>query len=627
MAEGIDGSGLLDRHLEYSGPDPLDEAEETDIPDPDEFGGAGGYSDEELESMADEDAQRAGLSEQPAPGRWVPEHEAFTREWIDAAGAAINGRRTPTDEQPLSVTDMWRLLRDEDRLSDSRRSSREEAGQRANEAINLYLSGQYAKVLSVLAPEGRTYTMTPDGRLGNSERLAPLAPVAPAPIDEPMVAEDAAAEEQSAVGRRSQRAEQHIEEQETTGAGPAQQPQAEATPNDSAPQAPGSRPAASAETVEPGAESTARAAVDDTELGASAADEKPVLDDGLSQVAWGPTSEPFRAGWFDKVKAATAGAGESGGLSRGDLISLLSHENARVVTGAASRQDAGERANAAVAMFLDGRGGEIPSMLAGEGLVYVRSESAGWSAVDARRVQNTKGTAWDSYVEIFADAQALLRERLGPEQAEPIITALETKVAALQDADQRVANEPAPVARPATPGRDSAEAFRGTYKALKEHAKSFYNSPDLKRLEQVLASPGAVVNALREGAGAKAPAIERDGRWKRFLRKTREIAYDVAGRTAAKLARGMGKVDQVAQKLLGKLASAASSRVADLRGEAPTPAGPAPAAKVAGAEQAQVAGRGMPGVRVSAGRTSAVPEQTLPKDAAVLAGRSGGAER
>jgi hypothetical protein len=86
---------------------------------------------------------------------------------------------------------------------------------------------------------------------------------------------------------------------------------------------------------------------------------------------WQPVNEPLTEAWFEEVHTAVRhDLRRDRGLSRQHLMSLLSHENARP----GSRADAGRRANESVELFLQGRGGEIPQHLAGEGFVYVRGE-------------------------------------------------------------------------------------------------------------------------------------------------------------------------------------------------------------------------------------------------------------
>src|SRR5690606_2551722 len=100
--------------------------------------------------------------------------------------------------------------------------------------------------------------------------------------------------------------------------------------------------------------------------------EAPGQETGLR---WNPDHEPFHSRWFDELRAALPREPvPDGELSRGDMISLLFRENQRVVRGQTDRAEAGQRANQAVELYLSGRGGEVPAMLAGQGYAYVRGD-------------------------------------------------------------------------------------------------------------------------------------------------------------------------------------------------------------------------------------------------------------
>ncbi|MEV1008364.1 helicase-related protein [Streptomyces sp. NPDC049881] len=82
---------------------------------------------------------------------------------------------------------------------------------------------------------------------------------------------------------------------------------------------------------------------------------------------WNPTHEPFRTRWFSEVRAALpAHPTPEGQLSRTEMISLLFQESHRVAQGQSDRQDAGQRANQAMELYLTGRNDEIPALLEGE---------------------------------------------------------------------------------------------------------------------------------------------------------------------------------------------------------------------------------------------------------------------
>ncbi|BDH10476.1 UvrD-helicase domain-containing protein [Streptomyces hygroscopicus] len=107
---------------------------------------------------------------------------------------------------------------------------------------------------------------------------------------------------------------------------------------------------------------------------------------------WTPENQALRTRWFDEVKAALPRDPKpEGGLSRSDMISVLYHVNTRVMRKQTTREGAGQRANEAMELYLQGRGDEVLEHLAGDGLVYVRG---------------TDGTGWDLQPSPAADVAA-----------------------------------------------------------------------------------------------------------------------------------------------------------------------------------------------------------------------------
>jgi N12 class adenine-specific DNA methylase len=94
---------------------------------------------------------------------------------------------------------------------------------------------------------------------------------------------------------------------------------------------------------------------------------------------WTSDNESLRNAWFTEVRAAVMDTEPGGELTRQDLMAMLAHESVRVRQGKTDRVEAGERANHAVELYLDGRGDDVPGMVGGEGQRYVRREQdLGW---------------------------------------------------------------------------------------------------------------------------------------------------------------------------------------------------------------------------------------------------------
>ncbi|MFD7993785.1 UvrD-helicase domain-containing protein [Streptomyces mexicanus] len=98
--------------------------------------------------------------QEPGP-RWHPEHEPFRSRWFDEVRAALP--REPVPDGELSRGDMISLLFRENQRVVRGQTDRAEAGQRANQAVELYLSGRGSEVPAMLAGQGYAYVRGGDG--------------------------------------------------------------------------------------------------------------------------------------------------------------------------------------------------------------------------------------------------------------------------------------------------------------------------------------------------------------------------------------------------------------------------------------------------------------------------------
>ncbi|WP_252395963.1 AAA family ATPase [Streptantibioticus parmotrematis] len=140
---------------------------------------------------AQAEAQAAGQESGPL---WNPEHEPFRSRWFNEVRAALP--RDPRTQRELSRGDMISLLFRENQRAVRGQTDRAEAGQRANEAVELYLSGRGSEVPAMLAGEGYAYVRGEDGgrwQLRVAESPAPAARLAAAAAEASVGAEQAAA--------------------------------------------------------------------------------------------------------------------------------------------------------------------------------------------------------------------------------------------------------------------------------------------------------------------------------------------------------------------------------------------------------------------------------------------------
>ncbi|MEV5434444.1 UvrD-helicase domain-containing protein [Streptomyces sp. NPDC052682] len=98
--------------------------------------------------------------QEPGP-RWNPEHQPFRSGWFDEVRAALP--REPVLDGELSRGDMISLLLREHQRVMRGQTDRAEAGQRANRAVELYLSGRGSEVPAMLAGQGYAYGRGEDG--------------------------------------------------------------------------------------------------------------------------------------------------------------------------------------------------------------------------------------------------------------------------------------------------------------------------------------------------------------------------------------------------------------------------------------------------------------------------------
>ncbi|MFI5682340.1 UvrD-helicase domain-containing protein [Streptomyces sp. NPDC051636] len=219
---------------------------------------------------------------------------------------------------------------------------------------------------------------------------------------------------------------------------------------------------------EPAAQQVQSAAVDGEQVTNRPAPQAQVTDQAAGQEPgprWNPEHEPFRSRWFAEVRAALPREPQAAGeLSRGDVISLLFRENQRVVRGQTDRAEAGQRANEAVELYLNGRGSEVPAMLAGEGYAYVRGED---------------GDRWQLRATTDGPAEA----------ARPTAAAPEASAQPEQSAAPVAAPEPTEAQAPALPQRRRAPDASATASAPQQPQQRQGEAPDQRTLtEQALAT-------------------------------------------------------------------------------------------------------------------------------------------
>ncbi|MCP9946010.1 UvrD-helicase domain-containing protein [Streptomyces somaliensis] len=121
--------------------------------------------------------------QEPGP-RWNPEHEPFRSRWFDEVRAALP--REPVPDGELSRGDMISLLFRENQRVVRGQTDRAEAGQRANQAVELYLSGRGSEVPAMLAGQGYAYVRGEEGdrwqlRASTDSPAATAQPAAAAP--------------------------------------------------------------------------------------------------------------------------------------------------------------------------------------------------------------------------------------------------------------------------------------------------------------------------------------------------------------------------------------------------------------------------------------------------------------
>lgn len=109
---------------------------------------------------------------------------------------------------------------------------------------------------------------------------------------------------------------------------------------------------------------------------------------------WRPKNEPLHDLWFDEVKAALdrVPQGESN-LPSAELTSVLYQVSLRAIRRETPRELAGQRADEAMELYLQGRSDEVLAHLAGEGFVYARGDDggSGWD-LKASAAPSTKST-------------------------------------------------------------------------------------------------------------------------------------------------------------------------------------------------------------------------------------------
>ncbi|WP_445517307.1 UvrD-helicase domain-containing protein [Streptomyces sp. NEAU-174] len=178
---------------------------------------------------------------------------------------------------------------------------------------------------------------------------------------------------------------------------------------------------------------------------------------------WASAHDPFRSQWFNDVRAALPREPQREGYpTRGEMISLLFHENTRVVRRQADREEAGQRANRAMELYLTGRGNEVPGMLAGEGYAYVRSPGGGWEAQESPVHDPAAGAA--------PEAPSLPQRRRAPESA----------IAAASPTNRTASPDAAPSVSQPSPG-SAEDRARSTQRLLQTQAARLQDRGNLAR--------------------------------------------------------------------------------------------------------------------------------------------------
>ncbi|MCM2388768.1 UvrD-helicase domain-containing protein [Streptomyces albipurpureus] len=104
----------------------------------------------------------AARAAQEPQNQWRPRHNPFRSTWFDEVRAALP--REPQPQGALSRSDMISLLFRENQRVTQHETDQEGAGQRANHAVELYLSGRGNEVPAMLAGEGFSYAPDIEGK-------------------------------------------------------------------------------------------------------------------------------------------------------------------------------------------------------------------------------------------------------------------------------------------------------------------------------------------------------------------------------------------------------------------------------------------------------------------------------
>ncbi|WP_461296383.1 UvrD-helicase domain-containing protein [Streptomyces harbinensis] len=133
--------------------------------------------------MSPEEAARvieeARAAEEDAP-RWNPTHEPFRTRWFDEVRQVLP--HGPAVDGGPDRADMIRLLFAESRQVAQGRSDRGDAGQRANQAMELYLSGRSDEAVALLAREEAPPGPTTEAEAPGPDTVARVREVAAASV-------------------------------------------------------------------------------------------------------------------------------------------------------------------------------------------------------------------------------------------------------------------------------------------------------------------------------------------------------------------------------------------------------------------------------------------------------------
>ncbi len=135
---------------------------------------------------------------QPSRPRWTPSHTPFTNRWFHELRATLP--RNPTLDTALTRRDLLTLLFHEHQRATRGEIDPEEAGERANHAITLYITGRAAEIPDVLTGQAHSYIEL-DGAIQKAQSTPAVTPATPEPPPTGPLGEAGAASEPSSASQ------------------------------------------------------------------------------------------------------------------------------------------------------------------------------------------------------------------------------------------------------------------------------------------------------------------------------------------------------------------------------------------------------------------------------------------